>query len=352
MRKLLLLTLASLLAGTASNAESLVTGGYQEAVFSVSDADSYAEFFTETAGWKILHEGPAPFGILQGWQLPDSASAREIVLGNPGTERGFVRLMEFKGVEQQQIRSSAQTWDTGGWFDVNSRVLDMDDMFGKFQARDWQAVSDPVQFAFGPFVVKEWLVRGPDGIVFALIERVQPPLEGYPRLRKMSRLFNATQIVTDIEAARRFYIDQLGFKLYLEHSGASDAPGSNVLGLPHNLAAEIPRHVVVMHPDAVSEGSIEILQFDGLEGADFSDRAAPPNLGILMLRFPVRDIEAFAELADVEGFDVVMPPTRLRIRPYGDVTIMGIRGPDGALLEFYETQQSIARLENNNGVIQ
>ena len=337
-----LFLLLALVAG--ADAESLVTGGYQEAVFSVSDADQYADFFVETAGWKVLHEGPASFGLLQAWKLPDSASAREIVLGNPGTERGFVRLVEFKGVEQRQIRSSAQTWDTGGWFDVNSRVLDMDGKFREFQSRDWQAVSDPVQFTFGPFVVKEWLVRGPDGIVFALIERVQPPLEGYPQLREMSRLFNATQIVTDIEAAKRFYVDQLGFKVYLEHSGPSEVPGPNVLGLPHNLAAEIPRHVMVMHPDAVSEGSIEILEFAGLKGADFSDRAMPPNLGILMLRFPVQDIGAFAELAKSQEFDVAMPPTRMRMRPYGDVTVMAIRGPEGVWLEFFEPEQSHARL--------
>ena len=332
------------LAWSIPRAESLVSGGYQEAVFSVSDADQFADFFVGTGGWEILHEGPAPFSLLQAWRLPDAASAREIVVGNPGTERGFVRLVEIDGVEQQQIRSSAQPWDTGGWFDVNSRVLDMDEKFGEFQARNWQAVSDPVQFVFGPFVVKEWLVRGPDGIVFALIERVQPPLEGYPHLRKMSRLFNATQIVTDIEAAKRFYVEQLGFEIYLEHSGPSEAPGPNVLGLPHNLAAEIPRHVTIMHPDAVSEGSIEILEFDGLDGADFSDRAIPPNLGILMLRFPVSDIEAFADLATLEDLDVAMPPTRLRMRPYGDVTVMAIRGPDGVWLEFFEIHQSTGRL--------
>ena len=332
-----------LLSAVGASAESLVSDGYQEAVFSVSDADQYTEFFVETAGWEVLHEGPASFGLLQAWALPDSASAREVVLGNPGTERGFVRLIEFGGVEQQQIRSSAQSWDTGGWFDVNSRVLDMDEKFGEFQGRDWQAVSDPVQFTFGPFVVREWLVRGPDGIVFALIERVQPPLEGYPQLRQMSRLFNATQIVSDIEAARTFYEGHLGFKVYLEHSGPSEAPGPNVLGLPHNLAAEVPRHVLVLHPHAVSEGSVEILEFDGIKGADFSERAVPPNLGILMLRFPVSDIGAFADHAAAVGFDVAMPPTRLRMRPYGDVTVMAIRGPDGVWLEFFELDRSQAR---------
>ena len=336
MLRALALSIVLLLYSAIGAAESLVAGGYQEAVFSVSDADQYTDFLVETAGWKILHEGPVPFGLMQAWRLPDAASAREVVLGNPGTDRGFVRIVQIDGVEQRQIRSSAQSWDTGGWFDVNSRVLDMEGKFREFQERDWQAVSDPVQFTFGPFVVKEWLVRGPDGIVFALIERVQPPLDGYPYLREMSRLFNATQIVTDMEAAKHFYVEQLGFEIYLENSGPSKSPGPNVLGMPHNIAAEVPRHVAIVHPDATNEGSVELLQFEGLQGADFSERAVPPNLGILTLRFPVKDIDAFEKLAAIEGFDVEMPPTRLRMRPYGNVTIMAIRGPDGVWLEFFE----------------
>ncbi len=320
-------------------AESLVAAGYQEAVFSVSDAPAYRDFLGEVAGWTVLHEGPVDSAMIDAWGLPRGTAADAIVLGNPGTSRGFVRLIQFSGVEQQQIRSSAQSWDTGGWFDVNSRVLDMASKFGEFQAADWQATSDPVEFGFGPFTVKEWLVRGPDGIVFALIERVEPPLEGWPHLKQMSRLFNATQIVTDIDAAREFYIDKLGFSVYLDHEGPSREPGPNVLGLPHNLATEIPRSVTIVHPDGINDGSVELLKFDGAVGQDFSDRAVPPNLGILMLRFPVVDMSAFAEHVDELGLDVAVPVTTVRVEPYGEIDMIALRGPDGAWLEFYEERR-------------
>ncbi len=334
----LLVMLAPLLLARPAPAESLVRSGYQEAVFSVRDAGGYADFFGEVGGWERLHEGPVARELLRSWGLPEQASGFEIVVGNPGTTRGYVRLVQFLGVQQRQIRSNAQSWDTGGFFDVNARVLDMESQFVALQARDWQAASDPVQFSFGPFVVEEWLARGPDGIVLALIERIEPPLEGWPHLRQVSRLFNATQVVSDIEAAKHFYIEQLGFKVYLENRGTSTEPGLNVLGMPHNIATQAERVVYILHPDAVNEGSVELLQFEGLRGADFSAHAVPPNLGILMLRFPVADIDAFAALVKRENIEVAMQPTRVELAPYGHARLMAVRGPEGVWLEFFELE--------------
>lgn len=328
--------LALVLLLPAHAAEQPVLGGYQEAVFSVSDAVAWRRFFEDVAGWELLYDGDTDNRLLRGWQLPDGAGARELVLGNPGTTRGYVRLVEFSGVPQRQIRSNAQTWDTGGWFDVNSRILDMATQFAELQARHWQAVSDPVEFAFGPFVVREWLARGPDGIVIALIERVRPALEGWPHLRKMSQFFNATQIVRDIDAARAFYIDTLGFEIYLEHNGASQEAGMNVLGLPHNLATEVSRSITIVHPDGTNLGSVELLQFDGVTGRDFSALAVPPNLGVLMLRFPVSDVDAFATHMASRSVDIAMSPTEAALPPYGTVRIMAVRGPGGVWIEFFE----------------
>jgi len=314
----------------------IFAGGYQEAVFSVSDIEAQVKFYTEVAGWDILSEGNVSQRIIEAYSLPKNMTAREVVMGNSGTKRGFIRLVEFVDVEKVQIRSSAQSWDTGGIFDVNFRVLSMQNKFKEMQEYNWQSASDPVEFSFGPFVVKEWLPRGPDGIVFAMIERVQPPLEGWPHLREMSRLFNATQVVADIEEAKDFYMDKLGFKLYLEHKGASSKEGPNVLGLPHNLTTKIDREVYILHPTGVNEGSVEILSFDGAVGRDFSALAVPPNLGILMLRFPVYDIDEIYQLSIDKNIEVIFPPMKVRLDPYGEIDLMAVKGPGGVWLEFYE----------------
>lgn len=322
-------------AAGADERHPYIAGGYQEAVFSVSNIERDVEFYEKVAGWEVLYRGATPKGLLRAYDLDDDVSAREAVLGNPGTERGFVRLIDFDGAEQVQVRSNAQSWDTGGIFDVNTRVADMERKFAEFQAHGWQAASDPVEFSFGPFVVSEWLARGPDGIVIAMIERIAPPLQGWPHMKEVSRLFNATHIVGDAEAARDFYIDKLGFRMYLEHVAASEVPEQNVLGLPHNMATEVPRAVYIVHPEGTNEGSIEVLGFDGAVGRDFSERADPPNLGILSLRFPLRDLDGFVRHLEREGIEIVIPPTPITMPPYGEVTVLSIRAPGRVRLEFY-----------------
>jgi hypothetical protein len=181
--------------------------------------------------------------VLAAWGLGPGVTAQQVLLGNPGTERGFVRLVRFEGADQVQIRPNAQTWETGGILDFNVRVADMARKAGQVQAAGWIGHSDPVRFSFGPYTVVEWIPVGPDGVSLAMIERVAPPLEGWPALREFSRTFNSTQVVRDLDAALAFYGGVLGFQPYLEARSTTPSPGENVLGLPWEMAQQVNRRV-------------------------------------------------------------------------------------------------------------
>ena len=317
--------------------------GFREVVFSVSDLEEASAFYQEVAGWEVVVDGLASPSLAEHWGLDEDQVVEQVLLRNPGTDRGWLRLVRFPGAVQRQMRSAAQTWDTGGIFDVNVRVLDIHEKFRELREHGWQFTSEPVRFEFGPFVVWEVLAKGPDGVVFAMIERVRPPLEGWPNLREFSNIFNSTQVVRDFDASLAFYRDALGFTVYLEHEGPSEMPGPNVLGLPHNLAAEIPRKLVILSPDGGNAGSVELIAFVGATGADFSNHAVPPNLGILALRFPVADLEGYRDRLSGHGIEPVNGPSTLTLEPYGEVEIMTIRAPEGAWLEFFQPTTSDTR---------
>ncbi len=313
--------------------------GWREAVVSVTDLGIWEETFKTVGAWAVVHRAKGSSACLEAWGLAKSVSYDELLMSNPGSDSGYIRFVAFEGAQQRQIRSNGQTWETGGIFDLNLRVKDLDARFAELQVLNWQGFADPVQFGFGPFVVREWLGRGPDGVVFALIQRVEPPLEGWPNLRRFSRSFNSTQIVRDMGEALAFYRDLLGFKIYVETQGPSEAPGPNVLGLPSNLNNQISRHTVIVHPEGINDGSIELIQFDGLTGRDFSTLAKPPNLGVMALRFPVADLSALAARLQNAGYALGYRG-RVPLLPYGDVELLALRGPNGEWLEFFQAVDS------------
>lgn len=310
-------------------------GGFSETVLIVSDINAAREFYQTVAGWEVINQDSVDNQLKTLWQLPKTANIEQLLLANKGTTTGFIRLIEISGVEQKVIRSNTQSWDVGGIFDINMRVSNMEKKFAELQKLGWTSATDPVQFTFGPFVVKEWIVKNADGIAFALIERIKPTLEGWPHLKEFSRVFNSTQVVEDIDNSLNFYQNVLGFKTYLKHRGASKEPGVNVLGLPHNITTQVERSVYILHPEGINEGSVEILQFHGATGRNVSELAKPPNIGIATLRFPVTNLDKLHQILQNNNIKV-QSRVKMALPPYGLVDILAIKSPDNTWLEFYQ----------------
>ncbi|MBU3019187.1 VOC family protein [Paraglaciecola agarilytica] len=325
-----------------SHAQDFTLKGFTEAVFIVSDINKSSQFYQDYAGWEVHSKAQVSIELRQLWQLPQQAKLQQVLLANKGENRGYVRLIQIDNVPQQVIRANTQSWDVGGIFDVNVRVADMASKRKQLQDAGWRGTSDPVSFTFGPYEVSEWITSGFDGVSFALIQRHKPVLEGWPNLKHFSRVFNSTQVVNDIDSSLAFYRDVLGFKVYLQHKGASKEAGPNVLGLPFNLTTKIPRSVYILHPQKRNEGSIELLQFHGAQGKNVSELASPPNLGIVTLRFPVDNLAALrAHL--IENKVEIVSQTSLTLAPYGQVDILAIRTPDRTWIEFYQVVDTIIK---------
>ena len=330
-----LISLIVLFTSFASASAEFRLGGFTETVFIVSDINRAQAFYEQVAGWEVRSDTAPDKSLKTLWKLDQQAVIKQRLMANKGENKGFVRLIEISGIEQQTIRMHSQAWDTGGIFDVNVRVLDMDKTYRALEPHGWSGDTPPLQFTFGPFEVKEWIVRGPDGVAFALIERLKPELEGWPNLKKFSRVFNSTQVVKDIQISHAFYRDVLGFQTYLEYRGASKGSGENVLGLPQNVAKKVERSVLILHPDKINEGSVELLQFHGADGRDVSHLASPPNLGVVTVRFPVDDLEGLKKQLNKHAVKIESE-TQMNLSPYGSVKVLAARSPDNTWLEFYQ----------------
>jgi hypothetical protein len=318
--------------------------GIQEIVASVADLNRVAAVFTRVANYSIVRLPDAPREQWRVWRVPRSVTRIEQrLLVPPGPNKGAVRLVKFHGARQRLMRSSAHTWDPGGIFDIDVYTRDARGVYRQLQSLGWSAYGEPTDYSWGGFDVCEVVATGPDGLVIALIEpRRVPP--GFPRLRGFSRVFNSAQIVGDYAASMRFFNEQLCWRTFVDTVVAGvEEPGAEVLGIPRPWALTTQRRIGIVHPDGTNDGSLEPIALPEIRGRQVAEHCVAPNLGWLAYRMPVADAVAYARELDARGVALYAAPAMLRVAPYGDVTIFGVRTPDGAIIEFFSTAPGSAQ---------
>ena len=326
---------------TIDDLSSAGVTGFQEAVISVGDLDAANETWQTVGGYEVLCDGPAEPGLAVFWGLPAETPMHHVVLRKGSGNRGLVRLVKIYGVDQVQIRSSGMPWDHGGYFDLYVYVDDVETVFAQLRARGWQGYTDPVHYTLQAFDITESIMRGPNGESICLMQRNAPPYDKAAAGSEsgMSWPFNTALIVADYDANAHFFSDILGWKVHLSGTSTTPPPGLNPTAIPLNLASTVPRRFAAFaNSETNRNGSLQILMAEGLTGRDFSDRAEPPNLGVLTTRVPIADVEALARDVAAKGYPIHVPVTALTLPPYGPVKMMALKAPNGARIELFEKQ--------------
>jgi catechol 2,3-dioxygenase-like lactoylglutathione lyase family enzyme len=315
--------------------------GVQEMVVSVKFLEREIEMYQKVAGWEIAYRGQASSNQATHWGLSADVVTNEAVLRVPGTEQGFLRLVQFLDVPQVRIRSSGRHFDTGGIFNINAWVKDMDGIFNELRDHGFSGLSDPTYYTLFGEDFGGGVLRGHDDIVINLLHRVNEANLTVSPFTKMSQINNATQVVSDYHESLDFFTNKLGWHVRWEASPTWPEDGSNNMGLPNSLVQEGKVHAraASFSFDAEADGGhIEIFAVDGITGLDFSHRAHPPNLGVLMYRVHVPNLAAYASAIADNGVEPIRPLRTLDIPPYGETKTMIIRSPAGAWIELFEQQ--------------
>ncbi len=199
----------------------------------------------------------------------------------------------------------------------------------------WWAESPPIRFQFGASDLRNVVLQGPHGINLAVYERISPDFAAFP-VGAISQGFNSMRMVRDRQTARDFYRDTLGFGLLFETISEPDEPAFSNLSIPVNLTSQIKRTAAALYPIAGETGRVEVMQIEGFTGHDHSGAASPPNLGILSVRYPVRDLAAYTAYLENRSATFAYRAQGVTIAGLGTVDIVAVRDPDGNLTEFYD----------------
>jgi len=319
-------------------------GGFQELVISVPDLEDAIEFYQRVAGWRVIQRGAAQPEMLDAWALPDSAKAIEAVLQNPNDPNGFIRLIKFRGVSQEEVRPSGHPWDTGGLAGFTVTTSDAQAKYMQFRQGGWHAYAQPVQIKRNDGVFTEVMLQGFGDEVINMLQPMDISRDKNTGAKDLSAALTAFATVADLDTTLAFYTDKLGFKIFRRDDGPTNPPGRNPLGLPHNLANNVYQRSAVLHPQGDNPanphmGALRFTTYYGAQGEDFSSRAHAPNLGIIAVRFAVSDADARLQAIKAKGITPVYEPTDVGMGPYGAVTVFGVRDPNGILLEFFEPRE-------------
>lgn len=328
----------SLIQSTVDQVADQLPAGFSEAGICTADFTPWIELFCQIGGWQQRWQGSMSAAALQLWGLSADVTGEECFLSRPDRDTGGIRLFKLHGIEQQTLRNQAQSWDSGGIFDLDIRVKSVHDWVAPLQERGWEGISpQPVDWQFGELEVREWLTRGPEDVILALIQRLAPSLQGWDELHGLSHVFNSSQIVHDMHTAMEFY-QAMGFKTLVDQSGPLKNQGGEVLGLHPDIAPSTPVRLVIMQPQGVMDGSIELLSFENpaQQGKNLAEQTKPWQLGLNLLRFPVADLDGFMQRLQSAGIPLAGGPVNIELPPLGAARFIAVCTADGSWLEFYQ----------------
>jgi catechol 2,3-dioxygenase-like lactoylglutathione lyase family enzyme len=335
------LAFAAALLASAVNADDAVpvtTAPWQEAVVSVSDLDRSARFFMEIGGYDTKWRGAMHPTELAAWGLPAGAIGEVLVIGATGQDGGLVRLVRFDDAGRKvPTRPGARAWDTGCYFSLMVRMKDMPVIYDDAIALGWWTETPMAYLEFGASRLNIMVFRGPDGVQVQGYERLSPPLpDAIPAFDRMTAPFNIMQMVRDRDAAYAFFRDVLGFDtFFLGEPTTSPTPEINPLGIPLSLTPTVPYRAGIVFPVPGEFGRMEMIEIMGIDGQDYADRCNAPNLGILAVRFQVRDVDEAKAMLEERDWPIHSPVVDATVQPYGPLQLFAVKTPDGANIQFY-----------------
>ncbi len=260
-----------------------------------ADMEAALDFWVGRLGFECVAraEGDDP-GLREHWGLADRQIARQAMVRSAGAENGGMHLVEWDAAADS-VRAEAQV------FDLCPKNLDIyvDDL----PARMAQLVDQGVVFrneyyseAVSPDGVhfREIHLAGHDDINIVLLQVIGSDTPIPPT--GFSGVGPLVCIVREPTEEKRFYEQVVGLKL--SHDNILAGPDiEQMIGLPAGCALEVSIWAEPGQP----LGEVELVTYQGTDGADLYPRARPGARGVTHLNWQVDDIEAFAAHLSAHG---------------------------------------------------
>lgn len=300
--------------------------GIKRICVSVSELEKSLAFFTGEMELTEVCRGRLDEQTVEAVYGLESSAAEYAMLKNE-EQPTLLQLICFTNTPKRPIREGRPSWDFG-YYDVAFRAKDNSWAYEHFRDLGYDYYCPPTRYVADwiNLDVLEGVLKGPDAMPMALIERLKEPI---PRFEGMFSMFtDVAQTVASGEEAARFYEGVLGLSKVFDEE-LPDGLVDDIVGVPHGT------HTRMLMFAGGNTPITECLEYS-IKGRPMSDVAKPENVGVFATAYETEDLDALLERCAAAGFETAVPPLRLRLEPYGEIRLARVNGPSGMSVELFQ----------------
>lgn len=291
----------------------------------VSDLEKSRDFFVEEMELTEVSRGMLntdSVKLLYGL----NCTAEYIMLKNDEQET-LLQLIHFCNHEGKKIRDNANSWDFG-YYDIAFRAKDNTKSEKHFISLNYDYYCKPTRYVADwiNLDVLEAVLKGPDALPLALIERLKEPIPMFDG--NFSIFTDVAQIVEDGEEATKFYVNVLGLKKVFDDT-LPDGLIDEIVSVPNGTHSRMLMYAGGNTPIS------ECLEYS-IKGRFLNDVAKPGNYGVFATAYETKNLNSLLKASIDNGFEILRGPCEIELSPYGRITTAFIEGPSKILVEVFQ----------------
>jgi catechol 2,3-dioxygenase-like lactoylglutathione lyase family enzyme len=323
-----------------TSAADATTGPLYMATISTGDLDASLRLYRDGLGLRA--QGPLAVRdevrSIQNrlWGLAPSDRPAIYLLDRPGVEGTVrIRLLVFRD-GAPPIRA---TWDPRepAPFTLGFPTTNLPELDARLRRLGFESLA-PMEQSLIPrpdgskYGLQESVFKGPDRVHAVGVSR----LDGMPQLGPVDATTGhggpaySAQVVTGSDAVIRFYCGLLGLELRSDREWQSGP--TSAIGLP----AGTPFRLALVYSPGASTGQLLLMDFRDGAAKPSGVAPRPPNRGLGIYTFMVRDLDATAAKLRNAGVPVVGAPISYDSPDLGPHRAMTVLAPNGVIVELVE----------------
>jgi len=312
------------------------------ATLCTTDLETIQAFYSDGLGLRItgpIEVGPAAREIQRAlWGIPEDVGWELYIMDRPAVP-GTIQVRVL--VLDRETPLIHTTWnpEEPGPFSMGFSTDDLEVWDPELRGKGWESlmplskyqIPRPDGTAYG---IQETIFDAPDFMHAVTISR----RDGMPQLGPVDPATGrggpiySAQIVENSDDVLHFYVDVLGLELRSDRQFKSSG-SKGALGVPDGTEF---RFSIVYAPGATF-GHLLFLDYQGRLGLPSPGIARrPPNRGMAMWSFPVRDIDEMARRLNEAGVEPFAPPVEYESPSLGRNKSMTVIDPSGFMVELFQ----------------